>query len=236
MLSLLIFFIFRLMRGVLQIAKFRIVAIFLAAIFTNASLAQSNGITPTPQTRFLDSDGREISNNEFVDIRMANFHLPDGTLMKTLDDGTVEFRLQKVPQEGMQLPEFTVTTLDGQTLSADELKGKVVVLNFWFIGCPVCLAHKPQLNELRSKFAGNSDVVFLAMTADSASDVKKFIAKERFDYLQSANAVTAMDKFGFTGYPKNIVVSRTGEVVYWRSTIKAWEKFETVIRTELANK
>ncbi len=222
------------MRRVLQnFAKVGYVAIFAATIFVGTPFAQSNGNTPPPHTRFLDSDGREITNNEFVDIRMANFHLPDRTLMKTLDDGTVEFRLQKVPQEGMQLPEFTVTTIDGQTLSTAELKGKVVVLNFWFIGCPVCLAHKPQLNELRAKFAGNGDVVFLAMTADKASDVKKFVGKEQFDYLQAANAKTAMDKFGFTGYPKNIVVSRTGEVVYWRSTIKAWEKFETVIRAEI---
>ncbi len=198
-----------------------------------AGICFAQPTSPNGRSIFLDPDGREITNNEFVDIRMANFHLPDRTLMKTLEDGTVEFRLQKVPQEGMQLPGFTVTTIDGQTLSTAELKGKVVVLNFWFIGCPVCLAHKPQLNELRTKFAGNGDVVFLAMTADSASDVKKFIAKEQFDYLHAAGAKTAMDKFGFTGYPKNIVVSRTGEVVYWRSTIKAWEKFEAVIRAEI---
>lgn len=223
------------MRRVLQkFAKVGYLAIFMTAIFTSASFAQTNGNTPPPQTRFLDSDGREITNNEFVDIRMANFHLPDRTLMKTLKDGTVEFRVQKVPQESMQLPEFTVTTLDGKTLSTTDMKGKVVVLNFWFIGCPVCLAHKPQLNELRAKFAGNGDVVFLAMTADSSADVKRFLSKERFDYQQASNAKAAMDKFGFTGYPKNIVVSRTGEVVYWRSTIKAWEKFESVVREELA--
>ena len=198
-----------------------------------AGICFAQPTSPNGRSIFLDPDGREITNNEFVDIRMANFHLPDRTLMKTLEDGTVEFRLQKVPQEGMQLPEFTVTTLDGQTLSTAELKGKVVVLNFWFIGCPVCLAHKPQLNELRAKFAGNDDVVFLSMTADSASEVKKFIGKEKFDYLHVAGAKTAMDKFGFTGYPKNIVVSRTGEIVYWRSTIKAWQKFESVIRAEL---
>jgi Peroxiredoxin len=189
--------------------------------------------TPTGKSIFFDSDGREVSNNEFVDIRMANFHIKDSTLMKVLPDGTVEFRLQKVPQEGMRIPDFAVQTLDGKAISAAGLKGKVLVLNFWFIGCPVCLAHKPGLNDLAGRFKGEDDVVFLAMTGDSVATVKKYLAKEQFDYLQAANVKSAMDLFTFTGYPKNIVVSRTGEIVYWRSTVKAWDKFESVIRAEL---
>jgi hypothetical protein len=43
-----------------------------------------------------------------------------------------------------------------------------------------------------------------------------------------------MSKFAFSGYPKNIVIDKHGTIVYWRSTIKAWEKFESVVRTELA--
>ncbi len=188
---------------------------------------------PVPKTLFFDSDGNQISNNEFVDIRMANFHLPDRTLMKTFDDGRVEFRLQKVPQEGMQLPDLKVDTLDGATITSADLKGKVVVLNFWFIGCPVCLSIKPNLNQLATKFAGRSDVIFLALTGDRARDVKKFLSKEEFNYVHASEALPAMELFGFVGYPKNIVVSRTGEIVYWRSSIKAWDKFESVINNEL---
>ena len=193
--------------------------------------AQSN---KPPKTLFFDSDGNPITNNEFVDIRMANFHYPDKTLVKTLPDGTVEFRLQKIAQEGMQAPEFSVKTLDGKTITSAELKGKVVVLNFWFIGCPVCRAHKPKLNDLKSKFSGRDDVIFVAMTADPAGEVKKYLAKEPFDYLNAADAKPAMDAFVFAGFPKNIVIDRTGKIVYWRSTIAPWEKFESVIRTEIS--
>ena len=191
---------------------------------------------PVPKTIFRDSEGNLVSNNEFVDIRMANFHYPDRTLVKTLEDGTIEFRLQKIPQEGSQAPAFSVTTLDGKAVSSSELKGKVVVLNFWFIGCEVCRAHKPKLNEFKTKFADRNDVVFLAMTADPATDVKKYVAKEPFDYLQVADAKAAMDAFVFSGFPKNIVIDRSGKIVYWRSTIYAWEKFESVVRAELERK
>src|SRR5688572_5505656 len=141
-----------------------------AMIFCSTAFAQQKS---TPKELFFDSDGNQVTNNEFVDIRMANSHYPDKTIVKTLEDGTVEFRLQKIPQEGAPAPQFTVKTLDGKTLTSTDLKGKVVVLSFWFIGCPACMEMEPHLNAFKAKFDGRSDVVFLAMTADPASSVKK---------------------------------------------------------------
>lgn len=186
------------------------------------------------KTLFYDSDGNMVSNNEFVDIRMANPNYPDGTLMKALDDGTVEFRLQKIPQEGMRAPDFAFTTLEGKTISSGQLRGKVVVLNFWFIGCPVCRALKPKLNTFEKKFDGRDDVVFIAVTADPPGDVLNFAKNEPLEYIQTAGAADELKKFVFNGYPKNIVISKTGEIVYWRTTVHAWDKFESVVRGELA--
>lgn len=186
-----------------------------------------------PPTIFRDSDGNLVSNNEFVDIRMANFNYPDATIVKTLEDGTIEFRLQKVPQEGMTAPNFSVKTLDGKTLSLSGLKGKVVVLNFWFIGCPACFDLEPKLNSFMAKFAGIDDVVFLAMTADASGEVRKYLSKNRFDYVQTSDAAAELKSFAFSGYPKNVVIDKSGKIVYWRSTVRSWEKFESVVRHEL---
>ncbi|MFZ1701428.1 MAG: TlpA disulfide reductase family protein [Pyrinomonadaceae bacterium] len=208
-------------------------SIWLTAFLFLAAAVASAQSKPVLQTIFRDSNSNLISNNEFVDIRMANFHYPDATVVKTLEDGTIEFRLQKIPQEGMKAPEFKLRTIGGKALSLESLHGKVVVLNFWFIGCGACRAQKPRLNELRTKFANSDDVIFLAVTADDAGAVKKYLAREPFDYLQAADAERELDRFRFSGYPKNIVIAGTGEIVYWRSTITAWDKFESVIRGEL---
>ncbi len=188
---------------------------------------------PAPKEIFRDSDGNLVSNNEFVDIRMANFNYPDATIIKILADGTKEFRLQKVAQEGMVAPNVSVKTIDGKSIKFAALRGKVVVLNFWFIGCAVCRGMKPQLDEFKTRFAG-SDVVFLAMTEDPESEVEKFLKKVPSDYLQAAGAREAMSQFSFRGFPKNIVINKQGKIVYWRSSIKAWGKFEAVVRTEIA--
>jgi len=212
--------------------SFRKIGIAIAVILMSASVVFAQA--KAPKEIFRDSDGNLVSNNEFVDIRMANFNYPDATVIKILDDGTKEFRLQKVPQEGMPAPEFSVKTIDGKTISSTELNGKVIVLNFWFIGCAPCRAERPRLNEFKSRFGGNGDVVFLAMARDPQASLESFLKKEPFDYIQAANASSSMSRFVFSGYPKNIVIDKKGKIVYWRSTINAWDKFESVVRAELA--
>jgi hypothetical protein len=39
--------------------------------------------------------------------------------------------------------------------------------------------------------------------------------------------------FDFNGYPKNIIIGRDGKIIYWRTTVRAWDKFESVIKAEL---
>ena len=211
-----------------------VLAVAAAGCFAPSVLAQvKEPVKPSGKLVYRDSDGNVISNNEFVDIRMANFHYPDATVTRTLEDGTVEFRLQKVPQEGMQAPEVNFSLIGGSRIPLSSFRGKVVVLNFWFIGCPVCRAMKPQLNEFKARFGDRDDLVFLAATGDPEGRVKEYLKKEPFDYLQATDSADALAAFKHVIYPKNIVISKTGEIVYWRSTIRAWDKFKSVVEAEL---
>lgn len=189
---------------------------------------------PPARTIFRDSDGNIISNNEFVDIRMANYHLPDRTLIRTLNDGTIEFRLQKVPQEGALAPNFSGKYIDGSPADFEDLRGKVIVLNFWFTGCEPCRYEIPRLNLLANEFSSSSDVVFIAVTYDPASVVRRYLRSNPFEYKMMTDSETLLSKFVVGGYPKNIVIGKDGRIAYWRSTVKAWDKFESVIRSELA--
>lgn len=220
----------------ISFCKFRLaltaIVVGLILFCAEFTLAQAPS-SAAPKTIFRDSDGNLVTNNEFVDIRMANPSYPDATIVRTLDDGTVEFRLQKIPQEGMPAPVISIKTLDGQTVSTGDLRGKVLVLNFWFIGCPPCMSEIPLLNELAGKFKANENIAFVAMTDDTEHLVKKFLSQKSFDYRIAADARAGMSKFVFSGYPKNIVIGKDGKIVYWRSTIHAWDKFETVIRAEM---
>ncbi|MFY8000804.1 MAG: redoxin domain-containing protein [Candidatus Kapaibacteriota bacterium] len=106
-------------------------------------------------------------------------------------------------------PTFTVKGLDGKTYNIAKLKGKAVVLNFWFIGCPPCREEIPSLNMLVKEFA-KKDVVFLALALDDEKDLKAFLKKSPFAYTIVPKASEVSQKYGVEAYPTHIVIDRKG--------------------------
>jgi hypothetical protein len=49
---------------------------------------------------------------------------------------------------GARVPEFSAITIDGKEISPEYFTGKITVLNFWFLGCPPCLAETPGFNKV----------------------------------------------------------------------------------------
>jgi peroxiredoxin len=211
---------------------FRITA-YLIFLCTAATLVVAQ--PPRSKTIFRDAAGALISNNEFVDLRLANPHEKKDPATKVVhDDGTVEFRLTPVRQEGTVAPAFDAVTLGGKSISARELRGKVLVYNFWFIGCPGCLEEMPKLNSFVEKYKHDPNVVFIAVSRNSPAALHQFLSRERFDYQMIGNGRAVLDLFRFSGYPRNIIVGKDGRIAYWRTTVRAWEKFDSVIREELS--
>lgn len=73
-----------------------------------------------------------------------------------------EKKITKTNKLGTDFPEFDLLDLNGNRLTRTELKGKVLVLNFWFIGCSPCEMERPSLNDLTKVYADNKDVVFIS--------------------------------------------------------------------------
>ena len=113
---------------------------------------------------------------------------------------------------GCKLPDFNVKTIDGKTLSLSDLKGKVVVLNFWFNSCEPCRAEIPALNRLVEDYK-NTDVVFIAFSKDYEPAIKKFLEYKEFNYNIVSNDYPMEQKLCIIfGYPENMVIDRKGIV------------------------
>lgn len=110
---------------------------------------------------------------------------------------------------------FSVTDIDGNTYSLEELKGKVVVLNFWFIGCAPCRIEIPGLNEM-IKHYDKEQVVFIAFALDGKEELKKFLAESPFDYQIIPEAFAQADAYKVQGYPTHVILDKRGNV---RSTL-----------------
>ena len=205
----------------------------VVALFAAASVIAQTAPNK-PREIFYDADGKQISNNEFVDLRLANStDKTDPAKRTVLEDGTVEFRVINPRQEGTVAPAFDVPDIDAKWINTDELKGKVIVLNFWFIGCVGCMDEIPKLSAMADKFKGNDDVVFVAVATNTPQELRTFLRGNKFNYRHVGQGLSLVNLYKFSGYPKNIVIGRDGKIVYWRSGIHAWDKFESVIKTEL---
>ncbi|HMI50513.1 MAG TPA: TlpA disulfide reductase family protein [Candidatus Saccharimonadales bacterium] len=110
-------------------------------------------------------------------------------------------------------PAFSVTTLDGQTISMDDLQGKVVLLDFWATWCPPCREAVPHLRDVAKKFQGEP-LVILSVSLDS--DMEKwqdFITKNQMTWLQyrdSGFAGAIAKKFGVDAIPHTFTIDSDG--------------------------
>jgi thiol-disulfide isomerase/thioredoxin len=78
---------------------------------------------------------------------------------------------------------FSATDISGNNYSLDELKGKVIVINFWFVECKPCVMEMPELNKLVEKHK-NKEVVFLGFANNDKPKIEKFLkTKSFFDFL-----------------------------------------------------
>jgi peroxiredoxin len=121
------------------------------------------------------------------------------------------------PDEGKPIaPPFNLTSLEGKKFELAALRGKVVVLNFWFTGCAPCVAEFSKLNGLVNKFK-NKEVVFIAPSLDNVTTLKLFLKQHRFKYHIVPNAgslivSTYSDGSGTVVFPTHVVINKEGEI------------------------
>ncbi len=109
--------------------------------------------------------------------------------------------------------DFTLTDLQGRTWHFRDLKGKVVLVNFWATWCPPCRKEMPDLQALADKFKDQGFVV-LAISDEEAAKVTPFIAERKISYpvlLDPGRKVN--DLFQVEGIPKSFVYNREGKMV-----------------------
>jgi len=83
---------------------------------------------------------------------------------------------------GKPAPDFTVTSLDGKTISLDSLKGKVIILNFWATWCPPCRAEIPEFVQFYRDFKKKGVVIIGLGVNDSDASLQKFSKKNQINY------------------------------------------------------
>lgn len=123
---------------------------------------------------------------------------------------------QAVPTKDMvPAPDIAITTLDGKQFKLSELKGKVVLLNFWATWCPPCREELPSMLKLNAAMAGKPfQMVAISIDEGGAQAVSSFLASNNYAlpaYLDPTG--TAAKQYGITGVPESFIIDRNGVMV-----------------------
>jgi thiol-disulfide isomerase/thioredoxin len=133
-----------------------------------------------------------------------------GKLMESMPKPTESKAFRKTTR----MSSFRERDLEGNLHNLKDLKGKVVVINFWFVNCPPCRMEIPDLNELVGQYKNNDDVVFLGIALDDRYRLEEFLRLMPFRYHIIENGrVLAMNN-NVKSFPTHIVLDREGKILF----------------------
>ena len=137
------------------------------------------------------------------------------TKIKKLETGKrKEFVISQRDENPKDLPAFNLTTYDGKNFTAENLKGKITIINIWATWCAPCVKEMPDLQTLHSKYKNSRNVSIITINRlEDVKTIKDFMTKEKYDfevimsqnYLESAN---------INVFPTTWFVNKEGKIIY----------------------
>lgn len=119
------------------------------------------------------------------------------------------------------VPDFKLWLTDGSLLSKKDIKGKVVVLKFWFTSCMPCLIDIPKLNTLVKEFKNRDDILFVAPALDRKSRIERLLKVHPFNFKIAYSSIDVSQVFNKQQvYPSYFVIDKKGKFAYVDSSSK----------------
>jgi thiol-disulfide isomerase/thioredoxin len=131
-------------------------------------------------------------------------------------------------------PNFKTKDLDGNELSLEAYKGKVVLLNFWATWCGPCRAEIPSLIELQNRYKERLQIVAMTVDVDDENDVRTVVKDEGINYrVAIASPEVRIAYGGIAALPTLFVINAEGKVVQKHVGLYNPALYETEVRALL---
>jgi len=113
-------------------------------------------------------------------------------------------------------PDVTFTTLSGRKVAMQDLRGKVVIVNFWATTCAVCVKEMPDMARVYQRFHDRGfELVAVAMRYDPPNRVLDFVGREKLPFSVALDPLGQIEAAfgGVPGTPTTFIIDKRGEIV-----------------------
>ncbi|WP_291287142.1 TlpA disulfide reductase family protein [Flavobacterium sp.] len=218
--------------------------------FSDWSVYQGKNIMLSRDFTALDLHSKEISKESFLDqlangncipIRLKSedskyyyqlFEIAAGsdTSIKATINQIGFDALKNYKMEGTPFPKFLFKDLNGNLVSNESMKGKIIVIKCWYIHCTPCIREFPQVNRLAEEYKNRKDIVFMSLAEDAPEKLKLFLAKRPLAYSVIPNMKGYMNEaLQLNSFPTHFILNKEGMIA---KVLPNFESLEVALRKE----
>lgn len=167
---------------------------------------------------FLD----QLANGNFIPVRLkseAAIYIYKLFKIQPKSDTSIKATINQIgfdayknyKMEGTAFPKFSFKDLDGNLVTNESIKGKIIVIKCWYIHCTPCIREFPQVNKLVSAYKDRKDIVFMSLAEDSPEQLKTFLARKPLLYSVIPNMKDYMNEaLQLNSFPTHFILNKEG--------------------------
>ncbi len=118
------------------------------------------------------------------------------------------------PQIARKASPFTLKTMDGDSVSLDALKGRLILINFWSTTCPPCIEEMPYFEDLQQDWRNRDDFKLLMInTGESAAVISNFLKNHSYTFTVLLDeGFKVGQKYAIRYTPTTLVIDKNGMI------------------------
>ena len=205
---------------------------------------QSKNIMLSRDFIALDLQSKEITKKTFLDQLVNGNYIPirlksndsvyyyklfkilpnsDTSIKATINQEAFD-ALKNFEMEGKPFPKFSFKDLDGNLVSNESMKGKIIVIKCWYIHCAACIKEFPDVNQQVEKYKDRKDIVFLSLAEDTPEQLKVFLARKPLSYSVIPNMKIYMNEtLNLNAFPTHFILNKEGVITKVLNNYKSLE-------------